>query len=360
MEHLFNLGEANIINSLIYDTFPHLKNLHDDTVTLNVNKYKTISITTDPCPKPLICQFDEKNKYYHYGIMSVLINYSDLAATGVEPIGILLSTIMPNDMYDYEYSQFLQGVKDACDFWGGNLLGGNVKDGSTFSVTGTAIGGQIYKETLKRKGCAEGDVVCTIGDLGVFWYAVLQLLEGCKLEDLDDYTKSFVISPYPKIKEGLLLAKSNMVTSCMDNSDGIIGCLYELATVNNVSIIIDDNKLIPNDAMRKYCIDKGIDYRNLMFSFGGWDLIFTCSKSKVEKLKSLFSVKGYNFNVIGDVIKKSKEQVMLSKNELVYKVNDFSSKRFNKHSYFSFGLEAFIKQFEEKQITLLKTRRSDL
>lgn len=44
-------------------------------------------------------------------------------------------TKMPNDMYTYEYSHFLQGVKDACTAWGGNLLGGNIKDGKEFSVT---------------------------------------------------------------------------------------------------------------------------------------------------------------------------------------------------------------------------------
>lgn len=66
------------------------------------------------------------------------------------------------------------------------------------------------------------------------------------------------------------------------------------------------------------------------------------------------------FNVIGSVIKKSQEKVMLVKNDSVYKINDFSSKRFNKHSYFSFGLEAFIKQFQQSQLTLLPVRGSDL
>ena len=106
--------------------------------------------------------------------MSVLINYSDLAATGVEPIGILLSTIMPNEMRTHEYSQFLQGVKVSCDAWGGNLLGGNVKDGKEFSVIGTAIGGQVNNNILTRIGSNVGDAVCIVGDPGVF-------CEMCKL-----------------------------------------------------------------------------------------------------------------------------------------------------------------------------------
>ncbi len=356
MERLFDIGESAVVRSLIYGTFPHLKKYHDDAVTLDIGKYLSISISTDPCPEPLICKFDEKNRYYHYG----LINYSDLAATGVEPIGILLSTVMPNDMYTYEYSHFLQGVKDACTAWGGNLLGGNIKDGKEFSVTGTAIGGQINKNILKRVGCNVGDAVCVVGDPGIFWLAILKLLEGCNLNELDNYTKSFVTSPYPKVKEGLLLSESNKVTSCMDNSDGIIGCLYELATLNNVSIIIDDNKLLPNSTLCQYCAKRNIEYRNLMLSFGGWDLVFTCPMSEVSSLQTLFAMNACGFNVIGSVIKKSQEKVMLVKDNSVYKINDFSSKRFNKHSYFSFGLEAFIKQFQQSQLTPLQIRRGDL
>ncbi len=360
MERLFDIGESSIINSLIYGTFPHLRDYHDDSVTLDIGKYQSISISTDPCPEPLVCRFDEKNRYYHYGVMSVLINYSDLAATGVEPIGILLSTVMPNDMYTYEYSHFLQGVKDACTAWGGNLLGGNVKDGKEFSVTGTAIGGQVNQNILKRVGSNIGDVVCVVGDPGVFWLAILKLLEGYNLNELDNYTKSFVTSPYPKVKEGLLLSASNKVTSCMDNSDGIIGCLYELAELNNVSIIIDDDKFIPHQSLRQYCKKRNIEYRNLMLSFGGWDLVFTCPLSEVLSLKSVFDMNGCKFNVIGSVIKKSQEKVMLAKEDFVYKINNFSSKRFNKHSYFSFGLETVIKQFQETQLTLLPIRRSGL
>lgn len=350
LERLFDLGETGVINNLIYETFPYLKMLHDDAVILDLKKYSSIAVSTDPCPEPLICRFDEKNKYYHYGIMSVLINYSDLAATGVEPIGILMSTVMPNEMYVKEYSQFLQGVKDACVSWGGSLLGGNIKDGKEFSVTGTAIGGQVSKRVLKRTGCKEGDVICIIGDPGMFWLAILKLLENSNLKQLDDYTKSFVISPRPKNKEGLILSQSDISISCMDSSDGIIGCLYEIASLNNVSIEIDDDKLIPNILLRQYCDSHDIDYRNLLLSFGGWELVFTCPMESVDNLTSLFSMQGCKFTVIGKIVEKTAAKVMLNKNNKLYGINDFSSKRFSNNSYFSFGLDSFINQFNHCQL----------
>lgn len=354
MKKLIEYGENRVLHELIYDIFPYLKEYHDDAVIINTSGYKSLAFSTDPCPEPLVSYFDTENKYYHYGRLSVLINYSDLAASGVKPIGILLSTIMPNEMLDEQYRQFLRGVKEACDLWGGCLLGGNIKDGEKFSVTGTAIGAQVNDYTLKRNGTAVGDAVCVCGDLGMFWLAMLKLNDGSSLENLDDYTKSFVISPAPRVREGLLLSKVGYVSSCMDNSDGIIGCLYELANINGVSIMIHEKLLNPNPMLSEYCGLRKIDYRNLMLSWGGWDLVFTCPKDKVSELQNIFKKNNLGFSVIGEVVPRESSPVMICNNDDISVIRDFSSKRFSKNSYFSYGLNACISPLLENQINPIK------
>lgn len=355
MDKLFDIGERNIVQNIIYDIFPHLRNFHDDTINLPVNKYSILAFSTDPCPKPIICKFDPNNKYYYYGWMSVLINYSDLAAEGVEPIGILLSTIMPNDMEESDYREFLLGVKDACEAWGGNLLGGNIKDGATFSITGMAIGGKRENgNLLTRKGMEVGDAVCVVGEMGIFWLALMQLIDGYSLSEMDEIVRSYIITPYPKLRESELLSKSFMVTSCMDSSDGIIGCLYELATLNNVSIHIIDSKLVPNERLREYCEQKGVNYRNFMLAFGGWELVFSCKNKDIENLQNIFKENNLSFNVIGYADNCCGHNVLLECHGSVYKVNDFSSKRFDSTSMFSFGIDPIIEQLSKSQFELIK------
>lgn len=354
MKNLLDIGERNIVQDIIYDIFPYLKDCHDDTVNISINACSSIVLSTDPCPEPIICSYDPDNTYYYWGWMSVLINYSDLAAEGATPIGVLLSTIMPNEMKESDYKKFLLGVKDACDTWGGHLLGGNVKDGPIFSVTGTAVGKQQEKgRLLHRRGMQPGDSICVVGEMGIFGLGIMQLLDGCSLSDMDKFTQSYIVAPYPKLREGVLLAKSSMVTSCMDSSDGIIGCLYELATLNNVSIHIVDSMLTPNEKLRVYCKQKEVDYRNLMLSFGGWELVFSCRRSDVKKLEELFSENGMSFSVIGYVGSLSNNRVLLHKEDKIYEINDFSSKRFDKTSMFSFGLKPIMDQFYKPQIKFL-------
>lgn len=345
MKQLFEYGEKKIIKDLIYNTFPHLNSLHGDAVNLSTSSYSSISFSTDPCPEPIISYFDKENRYYHYGFLTVVINYSDLAASGSDPIGILLSIIMPNQMTDFEFQSFLNGVKDACNYFGGKLLGGNIKDGKEFCVTGTSIGAHTCGTLFTRKGMKSGDLICTIGDLGMFWFGILQLIGGKTLEELDNYSKSFLLTPRPKVRESQILAKSGFITTCMDNSDGVIGCLYELAELNNLTLHLDDEQFIPNEDLAKYCEKSGIDYRNLLLSFGGWDLVFACAPENVSELQNIFMQNNLSFKIIGYSTYYTGECVIYHKNNHIYRIKDFSSKRFDKHSYFSFGLTSFMDQF---------------
>ena len=350
MKQLFEIGERNIVQDIIYDVFPHLLENHDDTVNITVNNDSTLCFSTDPCPEPIINRFVNSRKYYYYGWMSVLINYSDLAAEAAEPIGIMLSVVMPNEMHEADFREFLLGVKEACNIWGGTLLGGNIKDGTEFSVTGTAIGKkQNDCRLLTRRGMQQGDAICVVGDMGMFWLAIMQLMDGCSIGDIDEYTRAFITKPTPKLKESFLLAKSTAITACMDSSDGVIGCLYELALLNNISIHILDSQLKPNQKLRTYCKKRGIDYRNYMLSFGGWELVFSCKPDNLEEIKSIFSSNHMKFDVIGYADKPLKEKVLLHKKGKVYKVNDFSSKRFHPTSMFSFGLEPIFTQLNSEQ-----------
>jgi len=352
---LCDIGEKNIVMSVIYGVFPYLPKDHDDAVVLDVAGLNQLVVSTDPCPEPVINVFDSTNRYYHYGRMSVLINYSDLAADGAVPIGILLSTVMENAMPVEDYKQFLMGVRDSCQEWGGQLLGGNVKEGREFSVTGTSIG-KFDKgaRRISRVGTCEHDAVCVVGDMGMFWLAVLKLWkQNVSLSQLDDYTKSFLLNPRPKLPEGAILSKNSAVTACMDSSDGIIGCLYEFAELNDLSIYIDDEKMVPNDVLSEFCAGNQYDYRNLMLSWGGWELVFTCNPKGINTLKGEFQKAGHDFNIIGTAEKKGAHPVVLCDGNEKYSVADFSSKRFDDRSYLTFGIDKCIEQLKENQFTLL-------
>jgi thiamine-monophosphate kinase len=355
---LADIGEKNIVNDVIYGVFPELKTEHDDAVLLNVTGLNELVLSTDPCPEPVAGLFDPENRFYHYGRMSVLINYSDIAAEGAVPVGILLATEMETSMMAKDYRHFLTGVKEACDEWKGPLLGGNVKEGGRFSVIGTSIGKfEKGARLLKRTGSKDGDLVCVAGgELGMFWLAVLTLWSrDSSLTDLDKYTRDFLLEPRPKLEEGAILGKSEAVTACMDSSDGVIGCLYEFAKLNEATVCIDARKLVPNAMLVEFCARNQFDYRNLMLSWGGWELVFTCKPGGVDTLKDAFKKAERNFYIIGTVEKKRAQPVIFREDDTEYSVADFSSKRFDSRSYLTYGLDKCVEQLRQNQFTPLGT-----
>jgi len=349
---LYDVGENDIVQKIIYNKFPYLREMHDDTVELDTQALNNIVISTDPCPEPVVCEFDMANSYYHYGRMSVLINYSDLAASGAKPYGILLSTVMENNMLVVDYNQFLEGVKDACSEWGGKLLGGNVKEGNSFNITGTSIGFvDGNRRVLRRTEMNDTDAVCVAGDLGMFWVAIFKLkLQNVSFERLDEYTKSYLLKPRPKFFEGEILSRNEAVTTCMDSSDGIIGCLHELAEINNKTICLKDDLVVPNSLLKELCEEFQFDYRNPMLSWGGWELVFTCRKDAINELRKEFEKAQLHFHVVGEVIERGAHPVIIHKSETTYMINDFSNKRFDSHSSTSFGIEKWIERLREVHI----------
>src|SRR5436309_761620 len=108
---LRDLGERRIVKELIAPRFPQsedqMMGIGDDCAVIPMcSPDQVLVMTTDPCPTPVVCLI-EREDYYHYGRLTALINVSDLAAMGAKPIGLLISTIMPEDMRVADYERFL-------------------------------------------------------------------------------------------------------------------------------------------------------------------------------------------------------------------------------------------------------------
>jgi thiamine-monophosphate kinase len=354
-EKLSDLGERRIIDELIKRRFlPNptlILGIGDDCAVIPSPPPGHDSVfTIDPCPTPVICLI-EPNDWYHYGWLTVLINVSDLAAMGAKPIGILISTVMPEDMLVSDYERFLEGVSDACHEWSCPVIGGNIKDGPEFSATGSAIGAVKKDLMLRRSGAKPGDRVCVIGEMGFFWAGVLTRLESDI--KIDTTHKSSIdkalYKPQAKIKEGIALSQIKKATACMDSSDGITGCLYEIARVNEVDITINDASLIPNPAVKEVANLANIEPQKLMLSWGNWELIFTTPpeafdeiKEKIESFGTPCTDIGYVHNGCGRVRYETSDSSGL--------LTNYASERFCKTSIFSHGLDAYISYLKKNSI----------
>jgi thiamine-monophosphate kinase len=168
------------------------------------------------------------------GWMTVMVNASDLAAVGAEPLGILMSQTLAPGLDDSFIARLQAGVRDACARCGLDVLGGDTNFSDRLQMTATAIGTVTIGRPLTRRGCRPGDRLFASGPLGLgSAFALLKLgggepgAAGCAVE----------YRPAARLSEGRLLRR--FAGCCMDTSDGAIPTLDELMDLNDVGFNLE-------------------------------------------------------------------------------------------------------------------------
>src|SRR5439155_1103407 len=165
---------------------------------------------------------------------------SDIAAAGARPLGFVAALSMPADT-DVEFLRGLaQGIEECVREFGIAVLGGDTKESPVLSIAGTAFGRVRKDRILLRTGAKPGDVIVVTGDLGRAGHAA-KLLEQPTALRSDALTE--LLRPYPRIAEGLFLAESGAVTSCMDLSDELGASLAPLASMTRLYYQIEFDAL---------------------------------------------------------------------------------------------------------------------
>ncbi len=257
----------------------------DDCAVIETNKLKSnICVTSDAVI--LGRHFSETDSPFLAGEKLIKRNVSDIAAMGALPISALASSICSPRISLEWLDAFSEGMGTAASKYGIKIIGGDfasVKD--DFFSTHLTLMGETNGRILTRIGANEGDYICVTGTLGA------------------SFESGHHLSFEPRIEQGRFFAKSDLVTSCTDLSDGIASDLRNIlpkgmfAELEEVSIPLRTYGDTQATIHGAFC--DGEDY----------ELLFTVSKSAnfSNFEKEYFDRFGTQFYRIGE-IKKAKSE----------------------------------------------------
>jgi thiamine-monophosphate kinase len=326
---LSDLGERFIIRNIL----PHyVQGVGDDCAVLSVTS-DDIVVTIDPVPDPAARVIGNDDDPFWMGWLLVTINVSDLAAAGAVPIGFLSALELPASTPKATLERLLDGVSAACSANRIPYLGGNLKEAGRISATGVAFGRCELGRAIKRTGASKNAAVVSIGGGGIFWRDALQLLRGANNIDKD---VSPVFRPSTQIVPMVELSKEGLIEAAMDNSDGLLPSLYELAYKNGMQIIIDMERLeAPTET------PAGIEGERLWLGWGDWNVIAAVHHDGLERVKVLCRQFGSNCTEIGRFV-VGEPEVFLQRNDRVIKAPRLESERFVSDSWFSSGIGGYV------------------
>jgi thiamine-monophosphate kinase len=269
----------------------------DDCAALRVgNEY--IVITTDMAAEKT--HFPPNITPYQIGWHIVAINLSDLAAKGAKPLGVVVAAGLP-EHYDVKFLENMtEGMNTCATTYGTTIIGGDIKSHDQLTLTGTAIGRVSQANFMSRKGAKKGDFVGVTGKLGHAGAGYYTLKHNLESDDKAVFIGLF--EPKPRMAEGIALANSRTVSSCMDISDGLAHSLYQLSELNAVGFdIIFEDVPISQDAV-KLAEKLEMPIEDLTIYFGGdYELLVTVDSENWAKAQRAVADVGSKLTQIGIV-----------------------------------------------------------
>ncbi len=199
---------------------------------------------------------------FDLGFKAVMVNVSDVVASGAEPKYLTVSLSLPSNVKEDFVEEFYNGCKKAC----GNdvqIVGGDITGSEKIYISICAIGKTLGRNISSRKNAKIGQKVIVSGIHGSSSAGLKLLLEG--KNSPEKFIKSH-ISPVAQVEFGKNISTTiKEPYAMMDTSDGLMDGLSTIANESGVLLDIDFDK-IPYDKD----IEQFENWQDLVL-FGGED-----------------------------------------------------------------------------------------
>jgi len=169
----------------------------------------------------------------------LMVNLSDLDASGAEATGFTLTLALGRDLEPAWLDRFLDGLARAAAAAGVPVLGGDtVGRGSGLGLGITAFGAAA--RWLRRDAMAVGDRIFADQPLGASLRGLHKLQAGARWDPArPDPDLRAHLDPSPNLGLGPRLARIPEVHACIDISDGLSRDLRNLADAAGLSVVLD-------------------------------------------------------------------------------------------------------------------------
>ena len=286
-----DLGEIELLNRL--KKFMRCGQIDDDVAEINT-KNKSLLINTDLLVEKI--HFSEKiSNARDIGWKCIATNISDLICSGSENIIYFTVGLVLPPNTDWEWVENLyEGMREAMQEFGGEIIGGDCSSGDTKIISITAIG-EINPPRLHRGNALPGDYIVSTGfhglsRLGLALLTSEQLPSRVQIStELTNKAINAHKRPYPALKALKALKrckpeKTSWRAAGTDSSDGLIESIRGICQSSNCQAVLSQTSILkdsdwPEDSnWDEWILNGGEDY----------ELILTLPKKWAEAFSKQF------------------------------------------------------------------------
>lgn len=240
---------------------------------------------------------------------AVVMNVSDFAAKGVEPMAMLVSLGLPRNLIQKDVEEIARGLNTGAQEYGFYVVGGDTGEASDLVVAISLFGTAKRKAIVLRSGAKAGDIVAVTGFFGKTTAGLKLLMDGYAVsKGLRKVLLNSVFMPKARLCAGLSLCRSGALSASIDSSDGLAWSLHELARMSGVGFVI--NSVPIAEEVGRFAEFNGLDSLELAL-YGGeeYELVVTVKSRRWDDAEMAVRATGGILLPIGQVTRK--KQVLL-------------------------------------------------
>ena len=207
------------------------------------------------------------------GALAVQITVNDLASAGAEPIGIMLTVLLPENAEEKDLKTVMAQVEEACEknhiqVMGGHTEATKVVNQIVISVTG--VGKAKEGRVISTAGVKPGMDIIVTKWIGIEGTAILAKEKEAALRE--HYSQPFIdkakeLDRYISVLSEAATAVKSGVAAMHDVTEGgIFGALWEIAEASGVGLEIDLKKIPLKQETVEICEFFGINPYELISS----------------------------------------------------------------------------------------------
>lgn len=176
---------------------------------------------------------------FQLGYKTVMVNISDVCASGAEPKYLTLSLSLPKYIDENFVKDFYEGAKIAAE--NVKIVGGDLTGSDKIYISAAAIGSTKGRKISSRSNAKAGYKIIVSGEHGSSAYGLKLLLNG---ENSPEHFIKAHLTPVAQRELSRQIAENAQEDyAMMDTSDGLADALMQIAKASNTVLYIDTSKI---------------------------------------------------------------------------------------------------------------------
>ncbi|AKA71744.1 AIR synthase family protein [Clostridium scatologenes] len=267
----------------------------EDCSVIDFGEYECV-VSTDPITGA------EKNP----GKLAVNINCNDIASSGVEPLGILVTILAPENSSLEDIKSVMKEIGEETKKLNVEILGGHTEVTRAVNkmvISCTVIGKGLKDKSIATSGAKEDDDIIVTKSLCLEGTGIVVSDYTDKIKDVltcEEITEAKgYLNSLSVVKEGVIAGEFGVNSMHDITEGGVLGALWEVAKASNLGFRVYKEKMPISNITQKICRKYSIDPLRLISS--GSMLITT---KNGDRLVDVLKEQGIEASIIGKIVKQ--------------------------------------------------------